>query len=189
MNSRLVAIPGVMEFATRRALQASLLLIEADARQMVPRDLGTLQGSINNRIVGEFPTLEGRVGPNVGYGAPVEFGRRAGARMPPVDALLGWVRRHWLPAVVGRPRRQTGQRVLPLFEGEVRPTNRRTAPRTVSDAMIRNRAWVLARSISRRGIRRRPYMSPAYHRNEFKIQQLFKEVGLSVVATLQGRQL
>lgn len=94
MEARLAAMPQVMERETRHAMQASLLLIEADARRGAPQDTRRLSGSITSTIVGTFPTLEGRVGPSVRYGAPVEFGRRAGAKMPPVDALLGWVRRH-----------------------------------------------------------------------------------------------
>jgi hypothetical protein len=185
MIDRLGRIPAVLDTATRGALENSLLLIETDARQLAPRDVGRLGGSISHRITGEFPRLQGQVGPSVRYGAPTEFGRQAGARMPPVDALIPWVRRHWMPAIV------SGQGVLPGFESEIghRATNRRAAGRRVAEAQIRRRAFGLARAISRRGIRRRPYMSPAFHRNEHRIQLLFAGTGLAVVATLQGRQL
>src|SRR5215831_4926909 len=93
--SRLQTTPEQMERDMRRTLQASLLLVEADARTLAPRDTARLAGSINNRITRTFPSLVGEVGPDAGYGRFVEFGRRAGARMPPVNALIGWVQRHW----------------------------------------------------------------------------------------------
>jgi hypothetical protein len=94
MDRRLAAMPAVVDRELRHAMTASLLLIEASARSNVAYDTGRLAGSITHTITGAGPTLEGRVGPSVRYGASVEFGRRAGARMPPVDALMGWVGRH-----------------------------------------------------------------------------------------------
>src|SRR5215831_12238277 len=158
--SRLQTTPEQMERDMRRTLQASLLLIEADARTLAPQDTRRLSGSINNQITGTFPSLVGEVGPDAGYGRFVEFGRRAGARMPPVDALMGWVQRHWNPAFIG-----------PLRTGQLRP--RRRAGPNVSQAQIRSRAFALARSIARRGIQPRPFMAPAYERNRTRIEAGF----------------
>ena len=97
VDRRLAAMPAVVAREFHTAMTASLLLIEASARQNVAYDTGRLAGSITHVINGSGPTLEGRVGPSVRYGASVEFGRRAGARMPPVDALMGWVGRHPRP--------------------------------------------------------------------------------------------
>lgn len=153
MEARLAAMPQVTEREVRRALTASLLLIAADARRGAPQDTRRLGASISSRVVGTFPTLEGRIGPSVLYGAPVEFGRRAGARMPPVDALMGWVRRHW----GGSP------------------------------SLVRQRAFVLARSIQRRGIRPQPYMQPALEKNRQGIDRLFGRIGARVIASLVSR--
>src|SRR5262252_9670969 len=95
--SRLQTTPEQMERDMRRTLQASLLLIEADARTLAPQDTRRLSASINNRITGSYPNLVGEVGPSVNYGLFVERGRPAGAKMPPVAALMGWVMRHWHP--------------------------------------------------------------------------------------------
>lgn len=92
-QARLAAMPQVTEREIRRAMQASLLLVEADAKRGAPHDTRRLAGSITSQIVGAFPNLDARIGPSVLYGAPVEFGRRPG-KQPPVDALMGWVRRH-----------------------------------------------------------------------------------------------
>jgi len=174
--ARLQTTPEQMERDMRRTLQASLLLIEADARQIVPQDTRRLAGSINGRITGTYPNLIGEVGPDVNYGRFVEFGRRPGARMPPVDALIGWVTRHWYAAFIG-----------PLRQGQLRP--RRAAGPGVSQAMIRNRAFALARAIQRRGIPPRPFMVPAFEHNRARIEAGFARIGLRVVAHLAGQPL
>lgn len=161
--SRLQQTPEQMERDMRRTLQASLLLIEADARQLAARDTGRLGGSINNRISGTFPSLVGEVGPDARYGRFVEFGRRPGARMPPVDALMGWVQRHWHTIAERR--------------------------RGVSRRTLRGEAYVLARAIARRGIPARPFMAPAYERNRSRIAEGFARLGLNVVAYLAGQPI
>jgi len=174
-NRRLQTTPEAMERQMRATLNASLLSIERDARQLAPQDTRRLAGSINSRIEGTYPNLVGVVGPSVRYGLFVERGRRAGARMPPVQALMGWVARHWHPAVAG-----------PLRQGELRPNR---AARGVSQNQIRARAFALAVSISRRGIRARPFMEPAWNRNRANIEQAFARIGIRVVAYLAGQPL
>jgi len=161
--SRLQTTPEQMERDMRRTLQASLLLIEADARTLAPQDTRRLSGSINNQITGTFPSLVGEVGPGVRYGRFVEFGRRAGARMPPVDALIGWVQRHWHPIAERR--------------------------RGVSRSTLRGEAFILARSIARRGIQPQPYMQPAFVRNRARIEAGFARLGLNIVAYLAGQPI
>ncbi len=172
-DRRLQRTPEQMERDMRRALQASLLMLEADARRMAPQDTRRLAGSIAPEISGAYPNLVGRVGPTVRYGATMEFGRRAGAKMPPVDALLGWVRRHWRPAFIG-----------PLPRGQLRP--RRAAPPGVGETQLRSRAFALARAIQRRGIQPRPYLRPAWNRNQARIEALFAQIGVRVVMYLAG---
>lgn len=175
-NRRLQRTPEQMERDMRRTLQASLLLIEGDARQLAPQDTRRLSGSINPRISGTYPHLVGEVGPGVRYGSVMEFGRRAGARMPPVDALIGWVRRHWHPAFIG-----------PIPRGQLRP--RRAAGANVSRNAIRSRAFALAIKIKRDGIKAQPYMEPALRRNLPRIEAAFARIGLRTVAYLAGRPL
>ena len=105
MDRRLANVAPTMRRVMRRELTASLLLIEADAKQHVAQDTRALARSITHTIEGAGLDLTGRVGPSLNYGANVEFGRRAGAKMPPVDALLGWVVRHGLAR---NPRRARG---------------------------------------------------------------------------------
>jgi hypothetical protein len=190
---RLDDVPLNTALAIRQAMTASLLLIEADARQLAPRDQRRLAGSITHRVEGYGLEQEGHVGPSVqpSYGAAVEFGRRAGARMPPVDALMGWVTRHWRGAVVGRPGRQHGQRVLPGFERELsqRITNKRRPPRAITEKQIRRRAFGLALAIRRRGIPPNPYMRPAFYKNQAAVLNEFRLVGRRVAASIAGEAL
>jgi hypothetical protein len=176
LADRLQREPAQLEADMRRVLQQSLLYIERDARHLAPQDTRRLAGSINSRVSGTFPNLVGEVGPTPRYGVVMEFGRRAGARMPPVDALIGWVRRHWNPAFVG-----------PIQRGQLRP--RRAAGGNVAQQAIRSRAFALARSIQRRGIRAQPYMAPATRQNIPRIERAFARIGLRVVARLAGQQI
>jgi len=157
MDRRLTEMPAVLARELHAAMQTSLLLIEADARQNAANDTGRLAGSITSQITGEGLNLIGQVGPSVRYGENVEYGRRVGAKAPPVDALMGWIRRHPRPG----------------------PHNRSQ----------RSQAFALARSISRRGIRARPFLAPAYHKNRAAIIAAFERVGARVVAHLRGRAL
>jgi hypothetical protein len=175
-NQRLQREPQRTEADIRRTLQASLLLIEGSAKHLAPQDTRRLSGSITHQISGTYPNIVGEVGPGTRYGIFVEFGRRAGARMPPVDALIGWVRRHWNPAFIG-----------PIPRGQLRP--RRAAGRNVAQAEIRSRAFALARSIQRRGIRPQPYMRPALIQNLPRIEQAFARIGVRVVSRLAGQQV
>ena len=167
--SRLQTTPEQMERDMRRTLQASLLLVEADARTLAPQDTRRLAGSINSKITGTFPSLVGEVGPDVQYGLFVERGRPAGAKMPPVDALMGWVMRHWHPIAERR--------------------------RGVSRTTLRGEVFVLARAIKRRAdaVGRfgtaRPYMGPAYTKNRERIEAGFARIGLRTVAYLAGQPI
>ena len=80
-----------------RAMTASLLLVEGDARRHVAHDTRQLMNSIGHRITNEGTSLVGRAGPSARYGFYVEFGRRPMRKAPPRAALRGWARRHGIP--------------------------------------------------------------------------------------------
>lgn len=158
-SARLRAFPANLEANMRQTMQASLLMVERDARRNAPQDTRRLAGSITSDIRGTGLAIEGRVGPSVQYGRFVEFGRRPG-RMPPPDALIGWVRRH---------------------------SSARFARKTASrEAELRSRAFMVARAIGRRGVRAQPYLRPAYDSNRAAIAALFARMGVRVTAQLAG---
>jgi hypothetical protein len=177
---RLNRVSTVTSEELLRAMTASLILLEGDARTIAPHDTRRLAGSITHKVSGHGLLLVGRVGPSVRYGTPVEFGRRAGAKMPPVAALIPWVKRHWTAPLVG------GQTVLPGMERYVQATNRRRPRRGTPDAAIRRRAFILARAIARRGIVQHPYVRASYTKNRRQIYENFVGVGARVVVSITG---
>lgn len=84
--------PRIVSEEERRAMTASLLLIEASARRNVRQDTRRLQNSITHQQRQEGNTLVGQVGPSAGYGLYVETGTRP--HWPPAAPLVGWARRH-----------------------------------------------------------------------------------------------
>ena len=109
------AAVSTLPTTTHQAMQASLLLIEADARRGVKRDTGRLQNSISYSITGGGANLTGRVGPSVKYGIYVERGRRPG-KPPPVSAVAAWARRHGVnPFLVARAIGRKGVRPAPFL--------------------------------------------------------------------------
>lgn len=179
--SRLNRTPQQMDRDIRRTMTVSLLMIERDARTGAPQDTRRLAGSINHTPEGQmgvFPRLQGSVGPSVRYGMAVEFGRPAGAKMPPVDALMGWVRRHFSPNR-GKPARAGRQRYR--------------AWQKAGDNALRSAAFALAVSIKRRADRgdnmARPFMGPAFNRNRARISSMFSRIGLRTTAYLAGKPI
>lgn len=90
--------PRLISEEERRAMTASLLLVERDARRGVRQDTRQLMNSITSTPPRqEGDRLVGQVGPSARYGYWVEFGRKARRRPPPTAALRGWARRHTVP--------------------------------------------------------------------------------------------
>ncbi len=85
-------VPVANKFLDRLAVK-----IMQRAKRDVPVDRGRLRNSIT---VDARKDLERRVGSNVKYAKPVEFGRRRGS-FPPRGALQPWARRHGFPAGPG----------------------------------------------------------------------------------------
>lgn len=120
----------IIKQETSTAMTRSVIAIEADAKRRVPTDTHNLQRSITHEVQARGTDVIGRAGTNQPYAEPVEYGRRAGAPMPPSGAVLGWMRRHGID---------------------------------------QSAEYVIRRAISRKGIRPRPYLKPAYDVNRLKI--------------------
>lgn len=94
-------------------------------------DLGRLRGSITHVVARDGDDLAVFVGTNVLYALPVHNGRRPGAKMPPVDAILDWAR------------------------------HKKMVDASMTESEQRGVAFVIARSIARRGIKARPFLVEA----------------------------
>jgi len=97
-----------------RAMTASLLLVEADARRNVAHDTRQLMNSITHQVRQESGGLVGLVGPAARYGLYVERGTRP--HWPPRAPLEGWARRHGVPVfAVQRAIARRGTRARPFL--------------------------------------------------------------------------
>jgi hypothetical protein len=119
--------PATVAAEQARAMTASLLLVEGDARRNVRHDTRQLMNSITSRQRQRGQTLVGEVGPSVRYGLYVERGSRP--HYPPVAALTGWARRHGMsPYAVQRAIGRRGTRARPFLA----PAFTRNAARIVA---------------------------------------------------------
>lgn len=126
-----------------RAMERSVVKVEADAKTLAPVDTGNLRRSITHDVAAQAGGAVGKVGTNVPYGRYVEEG--TSAHWPPVSALAGWAARHGIEP------------------------------------------FLVARAISRRGTKARPYLRPALAKNLSAIDAEFKQVAVRVLAKLGGR--
>lgn len=79
-----------IERAMTGILSKAILFAERRAREGAPKDTSALARS----LVSEVKPLSARVFSTLNYAMVIEEGRQAGARMPPPEALRGWLRRH-----------------------------------------------------------------------------------------------
>lgn len=91
---RLNGSTALLEAELLAAMQRSTLAVQKTAMEVSPVDTGTLRRAWTVKAT----ALEGVVANNVPYAPTMEYGRRAGAAMPPAGALLGWMGRKGIPA-------------------------------------------------------------------------------------------
>jgi hypothetical protein len=82
--------PDLFDPALQRLIEQATLLAEREARLGVTRDTGATARSLTSEVT----PLQGRVYSTAISAVVEDQGRRAGARMPPPNALAGWARRH-----------------------------------------------------------------------------------------------
>ncbi len=105
-----------MARAQRSWLQGVLKRIRDDVRALSPVDLGNFKKSVIYRTSRRGLVVDGSVYSTAPQGqqSVIEFGRRAGRKMPPPGALLGWMSRHgWEPKKEFILRRAIGRDGIP----------------------------------------------------------------------------
>ena len=85
--------PRTYEKAVATLMEDIAIVGERTAKQRAPRDTGALKRSIHS----DARPMSARIFSNLAYAVPVELGRGKGKRMPPPNALRGWLRRHGKP--------------------------------------------------------------------------------------------
>ena len=127
-----------------RGLENSALSVQREAQILAPVDTGRLRGSITYELDKAPIPKFAKVGPTVEYGAFVEFGRRPNSAMPPVSALIPWLKRQGVS--------QNTESV----------------------------AFLVARSIAKRGIKPKPYMRDGYKEAKRGIDKIWGKVARSI---------
>lgn len=97
-----IADPAVFQPLTRR-MEMAAITIENAAKTNAPVDTGRLRASITHQVTSDVDYVEARIGPNVTYGAYMEYGTGRltdfpgggkGSHWPPGAALDVWASRH-----------------------------------------------------------------------------------------------
>lgn len=106
LNEARQSMENIAEGLTGRemvqGMYQALNILGADAKRFSPVDTGRLRSSITGTVSSAgFPVkrLQGIVGTNIEYAPYMEFGTgifagNARVKMPPIEALEGWARRH-----------------------------------------------------------------------------------------------
>lgn len=142
LRNRLARGEDIYGLPVQHAIRAILEGVRKEAQARAPRDTGRLQRSLkvgmDSRPVPRFGTVYS----SLPYAKAVHDGRRAGATMPPPNALAGWAGRHG-------------------FTGSL---------------------FVLARAISRRGIRARPFLRTAARNARGSIDRELRKAAKAIEA-------
>lgn len=88
---------SILASPLRKGLTKSALLVEGQAKRLVPVDTGNLRRTITHKVDRAPIPLFAEVGTNALYARVVHDGRRAGLAPPPISALAGWASRHKIP--------------------------------------------------------------------------------------------
>ncbi len=91
-----------MQNPIRDLLTKGSLEIAGQTRRLTPVDTGRLRSSISQEVDKSQMPLWAKVGTNVEYAAPVEFGRRPGS-FPPLAAIRAWTIRKGIGAGAAFP--------------------------------------------------------------------------------------
>lgn len=173
-DAALARLPATFNAEARQAMEASLLLVEADYKQnLQPFKLtGRSINSVTYTIEGSGLSLVGQVGPASAWGRAFELGRPPGI-WPPLGPLIVWVRARHLSGVYSLKSKV-----------HARITGRGPAAKSFEFFDDLEAARGVQRKIAYRGIPPHPALVPAFEKNLPAITELFKRVGVRVLASI-----
>ena len=126
------------------------------------RSIGMSKVQIDRRGPVLYVGIKGGMKDPAIYAMVVEYGRRAGAKAPPSRALEGWVKRRLKPKAKLNKRRKITRKTMSK-------SARGLESGRAKDAAIKSVAFLVARSIGKKGIKPKPYMRPAFAKHKDKI--------------------
>lgn len=115
----------------KKLLGDAALIAQREARQQAPQDTRTLARS----IAIDVQLFMARVYTQLAYAPVMEYGRRAGAKPPPPEALAGWARRHHFGGSLFVLARAIGRRGIKgrFFMKKAEAAMRQSIPRLTSE--------------------------------------------------------
>jgi hypothetical protein len=138
----------------KRAMQYSVIAVEAMAKQLSPVNTGRLATSITSVVEGSTENITGRIGTNVVYAPYMELGTKP--HFPPIAAIQDWVKKKGIAA-------------------KLTPSGKRGGSKATRESQDRSMAFVIARSISKKGTRERPYLVPALEKSGGRVYKYFED--------------
>lgn len=109
----------ILDEELERAANRSVALLAGEIERRAPYDSGTLAKSIVSEVRPAVGGVTGLVTVQASHARAVEYGRKPG-KMPPVDALRPWARRHGIPDeavfAIARAIGRRGTKPQPYFE-------------------------------------------------------------------------
>lgn len=175
--------PKIVTEELKASADRSGLRIERKAKANVRVWRRELQRSITNKTTSRPLFASNQIGTNKVYGAAEEFGRPAGAKMPPPGVLLPWMAAHGIPATeesikgTKRVRDEKGNVIGSIIKGSrdfIGP--RRYLPIE----------FLIARAIKRKAPDPHPYLGKAAKEEEAAVRQDFHGIPMRVIARLKA---
>ena len=138
--------------ASRLALERAGLNIIADAKQNLRDNESIAHGHLRKsgrcqRVEGDPDALD--VGFTEPYAFFVEYGRRSG-KFPPIEDIVGWLKK----------KTSTRKGIKNAFESAA--AHEKMTP----ERYLRSLAFLIARSIARKGTKPHPFFAPAVEKNK-----------------------
>ena len=140
---------------------------------------GTLLGAVFSELRGTPAEVHGMVAvspPADRYALVVEMGRRPGTRMPPAEALIVWVRQKLRDLISAQGVTFSKAERAQLSKGQVRQSRRRSKELSA--------AWLIARSIGKKGFPGVHMFENAFNEQQQKAQQIIQEEIRGAVAAM-----
>jgi len=138
------------------AMEQSLALLEREVRRNEPNDRGTLRTGTRGILISPLRGIVGVIGPAERYAEVMEKGRRPNKRRPPIDVIMGWLKRT-----------DKGKAFVRSIKEKYKIKKKTTA--------LKSAAFLKARAIGKKGIRGKFMFKNAEIELKPKVNEVFSK--------------
>lgn len=153
-----------------RAMKKSTITAVSEVTPLVPVGVGArLKNSMGSEIEEDAGSIIGKFGSSLKgeeYPSVQNFGRRPGAKMPPLEPLIRWVH------------------VKKLAGSYSVSTRRRLGGKKTQEQQDHDLAFMIARKIKARGIKGKHFMERGFERAKSRILEYFRQAAEDVLKDL-----